>query len=59
MIIVSESSKTAILVLCFLSKNIGYQQVHLAFLFSKTAFQFYTTAFERCPNYPNNDMFSA
>ena len=44
--------KTVIIVMCVLSKNIGYQQVHLAF-FVKTAFQFYTTA------NPNNDMFSA
>ena len=53
----------ALLVLCFLSKNIGYQQVHLDFSV-KTAFQFYITASERCPNCPkyaqnmHNDRFS-
>ena len=50
--------KIALQVLCFLSKNIGYQQVCLDFVV-KTAFQFYITALEHSPNCPNNDRFSA
>ena len=51
------NSKTVLLVLYFLSKEIGYEQVHLVF-FVKTAFQLYFTALERNPSCANNNRFS-